>query len=85
MRHELCRIAERLGLEGDIPKRGTNTAVEAAAALPHEGQSLLTRVDEFPVERGGIADDMKRRLGYVEPKLYWRGCLRLAKRLAKAE
>ena len=47
MRHELCRIAERLGLEGDIPKRGTNAAVEAAAALPHEGQSLLTRLDEF--------------------------------------
>ena len=42
-------------------------------------------VDEFPVERGGIADDMKRRLGDVEPELHRRGCLRLAKRLAKAE
>ena len=31
------------------------------------------------VERGGIAEDMKRRLEYVEPKLYWGGCLCLAK------
>ena len=37
------------------------------------------------VERGGIAEDMKRRLEYVEPKLYWGGGLCLANRLAKAE
>ena len=53
MRHELCRIAERLGLEGDIPKRGTNAAVEAQQPSHMKASRCLPGLMNFQLSGAG--------------------------------
>jgi len=77
VRSQLRDGSRRIRVKGELAKRCGDAAVQPAAALPHEGQSLIAAIDELPAQRHRVADDVKRRLGNREPQLDLR---RVAKR-----